>query len=295
MNKIGFVGLGNMGFPMAANLVESGYTVYGVDVNKESEAAFKQKGGIVDVDHSFLTSTCDIIFTSLPSIQAVEQVYLGGAGLIAHSQPHNIFIDTSTVSPQMNQKVLQAANEKNTRFLAAPVSGGVVGAVNRTLTFMVGGAKGIFTRTLPVLDVLGENIFHVEERIESGTITKLINNLLIGFYTAGVSEALNLAKRNEMDLDRLFDILNVSYGQSRIYERNYQSFIAKGDYQPGFALKLLCKDLGLAMDLAEESQLDLPMSQALFERYQEVEQAGLGEEDMSVLYKKVMEQTITIK
>ncbi|OZI13326.1 3-hydroxyisobutyrate dehydrogenase [Bacillaceae bacterium SAS-127] len=295
MKKIGFVGLGNMGLPMAANLVAAGYTVYGVDVNKESEIAFKQRGGMIDVDHSFLTSTCEIIFTSLPSIRAVEQVYLGTTGLLAHSQPHNIFIDTSTVSPEMNQKVLQAANEKNTQFLAAPVSGGVVGAVNRTLTFMVGGAKDIFTRALPVLDVLGENIFHVEERIESGTITKLINNLLIGFYTAGVSEALNLAKRNEMDLDRLFDILNVSYGQSRIYERNYQSFIAQADYTPGFALKLLCKDLGLAMDLAEKSQLDLPMSQALFERYQQVEQAGLGEDDMSVLYKKVMEQATIIK
>lgn len=106
---------------------------------------------------------------------------------------------------------------------------------------MVGGSKDVYDKTESIMEVLGANIFHVSEQIDSGTTVKLINNLLIGFYTAGVSEALTLAKKSNMDLDKMFDILNVSYGQSRIYERNYKSFIAGENYEPGFTVNLLKK------------------------------------------------------
>ena len=234
-----------------------------------------------------------MILTSLPSSAAVESVYLGAEGLINHSDKNILLLDTSTVSPEVNRQISELAKVKEVAFLAAPVSGGVIGAESRTLTFMVGGDAMWYERSLPVISVLGENMFHVGEAIDSGTIAKLINNLLIGFYTAGVSEALTLAKENGMDLDKLFDMLNVSYGQSRIYERNYKSFIANGDYQPGFALKLLLKDLGFALELAEEDQLHLPISKALFAVYEEAEQAGLAEEDMSALYKRIGNQTLT--
>ncbi|KJD51820.1 3-hydroxyisobutyrate dehydrogenase, partial [Bacillus amyloliquefaciens] len=107
--------------------------------------------------------------------------------------------------------------------------------------------------------------------IDSGTNTKLINNLLIGFYTAGVSEALHLAKNSNLDLEKLFEMLNVSYGQSRIYERNYKSFIANENYEPGFSLKLLLKDLGFALDLAEKNEVELPVSKILFGIYEEAD------------------------
>ncbi|OAJ73880.1 3-hydroxyisobutyrate dehydrogenase [Brevibacillus sp. SKDU10] len=294
MKQIGFIGLGNMGLPMAKNLVESNFQVYGIDVNKEAEASFKRAGGFVDVDLPSMTAMCEVIFTSLPSPQVVEDIYLGKEGLIEHSHSSLIFIDTSTVSPDVNVRILQAANAKGVHFLAAPVSGGVIGAINRTLTFMVGGSKEIYERVLPIMKVLGTHIFHVSDQIDSGTNTKIINNLLIGFYTAGVSEALTLAQKNKMNLDTLFQIVNVSYGQSRIYERNYRSFIAPDDYNPGFALKLLLKDLGLALDLAENSELDLPISKALFKLYEEAEKEGWGEQDMSVLYKKMNEQAKSI-
>ncbi|NKQ21088.1 NAD(P)-dependent oxidoreductase [Brevibacillus laterosporus] len=294
MKKIGFIGLGNMGLPMAKNLVESNFQVYGLDLNKAAEASLKQAGGFVDVDIPSLTAMCEVIFTSLPSPQVVEDIYLGKEGLIEHSHPSMIFIDTSTVSPDVNVKILQAATDKGVKFLAAPVSGGVIGAINRTLTFMIGGSKEVYEQVLPIMNVLGSNIFHVSDQIDSGTNTKIINNLLIGFYTAGVSEALTLARKNKMNLDTLFHILHVSYGQSRIYERNYKSFIALDDYNPGFALKLLRKDLGLALDLAENSELDLPISKALFKLYEEAEKEGWGEMDMSVLYKKVNEQAKSI-
>ncbi|PEA52627.1 3-hydroxyisobutyrate dehydrogenase [Bacillus pseudomycoides] len=293
MKKIGFIGLGNMGLPMSKNLITANFIVCGVDLNKEAENSFQQAGGIIGLSIPQLAESCEMILTSLPSSRAVETVYLGEGGLINKSHPGIILIDTSTVAPQLNMKIAEAAKRKGIDFLAAPVSGGVIGAVNRTLTFMVGGPNEVYEQSLPVLDVLGENIFHVSEKIDSGTTVKLINNLLIGFYTAGVSEALSLAKHSNMDLEKLFDILNVSYGQSRIYERNYKSFIATENYEPGFTVNLLKKDLGFALDLAKENNLELPVSKMLLDQYEEAGKDGFGEKDMAVLYKKVNEQKIS--
>ncbi|MRS08197.1 NAD(P)-dependent oxidoreductase, partial [Bacillus anthracis] len=180
--------------------------VYGVDLNKDAEASFEKEGGIIGLSISKLAETCDVIFTSLPSPRAVEAVYFGQEGLFENSHSNVVLIDTSTVSPQLNKQLEEAAKEKKVDFLAAPVSGGVIGAENRTLTFMVGGSKEVYEKTESIMGVLGANIFHVSEQIDSGTTVKLINNLLIGFYTAGVSEALTLAKKNNMDLDKMFDI-----------------------------------------------------------------------------------------
>ncbi|WIY63291.1 NAD(P)-dependent oxidoreductase [Bacillus arachidis] len=293
MKKIGFIGLGNMGLPMSKNLVKSNYMVYGVDLNKDAEASFEKEGGIIGLSIAKLAETCDLIFTSLPSPRAVEAVYFGEEGLIENSHSNIVLVDTSTVAPQLNKRLADAANDKKVDFLAAPVSGGVIGAENRTLTFMVGGPKAVYEKGLSVMEVLGANIFHVSEQIDSGTTVKLINNLLIGFYTAGVSEALTLAKKNNMDLDKMFDILNVSYGQSRIYERNYKSFIAPENYEPGFTVNLLKKDLGFAVDLAKESELHLPVSEMLLNLYDEADKAGYGEKDMAALYQKVSEQLIS--
>ncbi|WP_096436899.1 NAD(P)-dependent oxidoreductase [Alteribacter populi] len=291
MEKIAVIGLGNMGLPMSSNLIESGYTVYGSDLNADAEASFQQAGGAIGASIPSLGQNCDVIITSLPSTDAVESIFLGDEGLVRNSHPNTVLIDTSTVTPETNSKIEKAAKKNGIDYLASPVSGGVVGALNRTLTFMIGGPREAYEKALPVLDTLGENVVHISEKIESGTVTKLINNLLIGFYTAGVSEALNLAKQSDLDLDQLFTILNVSYGQSRIYERNYKSFIASDQYEPGFSLKLLNKDLRFALDLAEKKELDLPISKALFSMYEEVEKNGFGEKDMSVLYRKISEQT----
>ncbi|PSA92340.1 3-hydroxyisobutyrate dehydrogenase [Bacillus atrophaeus] len=294
MKKIGFIGLGNMGLPMSQNLLLSNFTVYGMDLNKEAEISFHQAGGTIGISVEKMVELCDVILTSLPSSNAAEKVFLGEKGLVSLAEPGILLIDTSTVAPELNQRIEEAARNKGVAFLAAPVSGGVIGAVNRTLTFMVGGAKSAFDEAVPVFKAMGENIFHVNENIDSGTNTKLINNLLIGFYTAGVSEALHLAKISNLDLDQLFEMLNVSYGQSRIYERNYKSFIADDHYEPGFSLKLLLKDLGFALDLAKKNKVDLPVSKILFDLYEEAEKNGYGEKDMSVLYKKISEKTTTI-
>lgn len=291
MKKVGFIGLGNMGLPMSTGLINAGYHVVGYDLNEEAARSFKKAGGEIAASIAQVAEKSELILTSLPSVKAVEEVFLGEEGLVNNVKPEQPLIDTSTVSPDLNVEIAKVCTENSLDFLAAPVSGGVIGAVNQTLTVMVGGPKQIYEQVLPVFQVLGENIFHVDEQIDSGTTVKLINNLLIGFYTAGVSEALQLANKKNLDLDELFSMLNVSYGQSRIYERNYNSFIAKENYNPGFSLKLLRKDLEFAMELADENQLDLPISKSLLALYRTVEREGYGDQDMAVLYEQVKKQS----
>lgn len=292
MKRIGFVGLGNMGMPMSKGLMKDGFEVIGYDLNEQAMLTFKKAGGQIAKNIVELAQQSELIFTSLPSTKAAETVYLGEDGLLENCADTTTLVDTSTVAPEMNQKIAGAAKEKGIPFLAAPVSGGVVGAENQTLTVMVGGSKQVYEHVLPVLNVIGGNVFFVNEQIDSGTTVKLINNLLIGFYTAGVSEALQIANKKNIDLDYLFDMMNVSYGQSRIYDRNYNTFIAKDDYNPGFAMKLLLKDLGFAMDVADANSLDLPISKALHELYTKVvDEEGYGEKDMAALYERVKLQS----
>ncbi|WZY01246.1 NAD(P)-dependent oxidoreductase [Bacillus sp. FSL W7-1360] len=293
--KIGFIGLGNMGLPMSKNLLASQYEVVGLDLNKESCERFQDAGGEIAQSLVEMTACCGLIFTSLPSSEAAKQVYLARDGLLSSCPADVILVDTSTIAPSLEVEIGTRAEEKGLSFLAAPVSGGVIGAEKRTLTFMVGGAEETLEQVRPHLLKLGSHVFHLGERYDSGTNAKLINNLLIGFYTAGVAEALTLARESGLDLDFLFDVLSVSYGQSRIYERNYKSFMAKENYEPGFTLALLNKDLRFAMDLAASHDLNLPISQALVDLYADAEASGLGAKDMAVIYERIGEQSITFK
>lgn len=290
MQTIGFIGLGNMGFPMVKNLLEEGYRVKVYDINKETLKKMENLNAIVINSPEELVDKVDILFTSLPSEKIVEDIYLGPKGLF-NNKTNTIMIDTSTVSPKLNNQLEKKAAANDVSFLAAPVSGGVVGSVNRTLTFMVGGKKAAYEQVKDVLNYLGENVFHVGEGIDSGTTVKLINNLLIGFYTAGVSEALHIANKQDLNLDALFEMLNVSYGQSRIYDRNYNTFIREDNYEPGFSLDLLVKDMNFAVDLANELELDLPISKDLLKMYTTASKEGYGDKDMAVLYERVKDKS----
>lgn len=281
---LGFVGLGNMGLPMSRNLVESGYQVYGLDLNKEAEHAFQQVNGQVGQSLQTLSKKADIMMTSLPSPESVENTYLGKEGIIKHAQKDLLLIDFSTVSPEVNKKIAKACDDQGLGYLGAPVSGGVVGAENQTLTVMVGGDKHLYHKASSVLNVIGENIFHIGNTPDSGTVVKLINNLFIGFYTQAVSEALTLADEAGIDQQTLFDILSVSYGRSGIYERNYQTFISQNNYEPGFTTQLLLKDLRLAQQMADENQVQLPIMEQLISMYQKADDWGYGEQDMASMY-----------
>jgi 3-hydroxyisobutyrate dehydrogenase len=293
-NSLGFIGLGNMGFPMAENLITEGYTVYGFDVNPKALAKFNNIGGQACLSIREVLQQVNVVFLSLPSPSIVEKVFFED-GIIQHGPSNLMIIDTSTVSPELNRNVFTACKENNLRYLGSPVSGGVIGAVNATLTFMVGGPKTDFDEVQPLLNLLGKNLFHVGENPESGTVIKLINNLMIGFYTQAVSEALTLGENMGLEHERMFEILNVSYGQSRIYERNYKEYIAEKNFDPGFSTNLLLKDLKLAKLMAEECDVKLPIGDHLVEWYTQAVNQGYGEKDMSAAYlmtRKLVKESI---
>jgi 3-hydroxyisobutyrate dehydrogenase/2-hydroxy-3-oxopropionate reductase len=284
MATIGFIGLGNMGFPMSRNLLRGGHRVIGYDIAPSARERFVNAGGEVRDSVADVAREAELLCTSLPGPAEVEQVYLGSGGIAEHGHEGQVAIELSTIGPTLGRKVAAALAERGIGFVGAPVSGGVEGAEVATLTIMAGGKAADFERAKPLFDLLGKNIFHVDEDPGSGYIVKLINNFFIGFYTEAVAEAMTLADLVGFDKAKLFPILNVSYGRSGIYQRNYELFIAKERYDPGFALGLLLKDLTLAKAMADEHQARLPIFERLLEVYHQAAEASFAPKDMAAQY-----------
>ncbi|WP_017755441.1 NAD(P)-dependent oxidoreductase [Calidifontibacillus oryziterrae] len=281
--KVGFIGLGNMGLPMAKNLVRANYKVFGKNRSKGKEELFAQAGGQTGMSISEMAQQLDVILTCLPLPADVENVYFGSDGLIENGHEGLILVDHSTVAPGLNEKIFKSASKKGIQFLDAPISGGNFGAEDGSLTIMVGGDKEVFHKVLPLFEVMGKNIYHIGT-IGSGSVVKLINNLMVAFHTQAVSEAVTLGKKMGVDTDLLFNILNNSYAQSRIYDRHYNNFISKDQYEAGFAIKLLHKDMKLAEEMASDAGVNLTIGRELTEILFKAMEKGLAENDMSALY-----------
>lgn len=281
--KVGFIGLGNMGLPMAKNLVKANYEVFGKNRSKGKENLFVEAGGKTGMSLAEMAKELDVILTCLPLPADVEGVYFGNEGLIENGHEGLILVDHSTVAPGLNKRIAEAANAKGIEFLDAPISGGNFGAEDGTLSIMVGGKQEVYEKVLPLFNVMGKNIYHIGD-IGSGSVVKLINNLMVAFHTQAVSEAVTLGKKMNVDLDLLFTILNNSYAQSRIYDRHYNSFISKNQYEAGFAIKLLHKDMRLAEEMAAGVNMDLQIGSQLTGILHDAIEHDLGEKDMSALY-----------
>ncbi len=282
MNLV-FIGLGNMGMPMAKNLVAAGYRVYGRNRSKAPEEAFSKAGGIGGLSLEELAQRGDVIMTCLPLPRDVEDVFFGEKGIVANGGPGKVLIDFSTVSPDLNRRVSEEAGKRGMDFLDAPVSGGNFGAAAGTLSIMVGGKKEAFEKVLPILEVLGKNIYHTGG-VGSGTAVKLINQYLVSVHTQAVGEALVLADSLGMDKEALFNILNASYAQSRIFERHYENFIAKNQFEPGFALELLHKDIGLVQEMAVGQKVKMPFGEYALEMLAKAKASEHAGKDMSAMY-----------
>ncbi|WP_066174028.1 NAD(P)-dependent oxidoreductase [Bacillus marinisedimentorum] len=280
--KIAFIGLGNMGLPMATNLVNAGYSVIGINRSKGKEQTFKERGGITGYTVSEAAAEADIVLTCLPLPEDVENVYFGQEGIIENARDGLTVADHSTVSPALNKKIADAAGKRGIGFIDAPISGGNFGAEAGTLSIMCGGGKETFDKLKDVFEVMGENIYHVGDT-GSGSVVKLINNLMVSFHTQAVSEGMALAKEMNVNPDLVFDILNASYAQSRILERHYKNFIAKDHYEAGFAIKLLLKDMRIAGEMAKEAEMELPGGKSMTALLEEAAENGLGEKDMSAM------------
>ncbi|MGY3896552.1 3-hydroxyisobutyrate dehydrogenase [Aeromonas enterica] len=267
MTRIGFIGLGNMGGPMAANLARAGHGVRVFDLMPESVAKAIAAGCIAAGDARETVADCDVVISMLPAGEHVRGLWLGesaGQDLLAALPAGALVIDCSTIDVASARQVGEAARARGIRFIDAPVSGGVAGAAAGTLTFIVGGELADFEAAKPVLACMGQNLFHAGA-LGAGQIAKMCNNMLLAIHMAGTAEALALGVKEGLDPGVLSTIMGKSSGNNWSLERYnpwpgvMANVPAARNYQGGFMTRLMVKDLGLAMALAEHAHSAVPM------------------------------------
>jgi 3-hydroxyisobutyrate dehydrogenase len=284
--QIGFIGLGNMGGPMAANLAKAGHSVTAFDM---STAALDRAAAVgIHRAESAVDATkgAETVVTMLPAGQHVRAVYLGETGLIAKAQPGTLFIDSSTIDVATAREVQAAAKARGVDFLDAPVSGGVGGAAAGTLTFMVGGDDAAFARAKPILEKMGKNIFHAGGA-GNGQAAKICNNMLLAISMIGTCEAFVLAEKLGLSHETLFRISSTASGQCWSLTSYcpvpgpVPASPANRDYQAGFTASMMLKDLKLSQNAAQAAGAATPLGAQATALYSMFESAGAGPKDFS--------------
>ncbi len=287
---IAFIGLGNMGLPMAKNLLGAGYRVFGFDLSAGALAAFSEASGKPFTDVGDAVREADVVITMLPSGAIVKGVYEGDDGVFANAKKGALLIDSSTIDVDTARAVATAAAEKGFEMVDAPVSGGVGGAAAGTLAFMVGGTAEAFERATPVLEPMAGKIVHCGQS-GNGQAAKVCNNMLLAISMIGVSEAFNLGRALGLDDQVFFDVASNASGQCWSLTSYcpvpgpVATSPANNDYKPGFATALMLKDLRLAMQAVQSSGANTPMGEKAAEIYTAMDNAGHGGVDFSGVLK----------
>jgi 3-hydroxyisobutyrate dehydrogenase len=285
MNRA-FIGLGNMGGPMALNLLKAGHSLRVFDLVPQSVVRLVQAGAIAGRSPADTVRDADIVVTMLPASAHVSALYLGENGVLDAAKRGSLLIDSSTISPEITRQVATAATAKGFAMIDAPVSGGTGGASAGTLTFIVGGELAALERAQPVLHAMGKNIFHAGPS-GAGQIAKICNNMLLGIQMVGTAEAINLGVSLGLDAKVLSDIMVKSSGRNWTLEL-YNPWPgvmgnapASRGYSGGFGGDLMLKDLGLAQQAASFSNAAIPLGSLTRQLYQLHQAAGHGALDFS--------------
>jgi 3-hydroxyisobutyrate dehydrogenase len=295
MSAIAFIGLGNMGRPMAANLLKAGHRVNGFDIDAKALQAHGNLGGRIAESALHAVQEVDVVISMLPAGVDVRGLYMGEQGLIAALRGTDaLLIDSSTIDVASARSVAAAAKAAGLEMLDAPVSGGVGGATAGTLTFMVGGTEAAFARGQPILRAMGKTIVHAGPA-GAGQAAKICNNMILGISMLAVSEAFVLADKLGLDRGKLFEISSVSSGQCWSLT-NYcpvpgrvPTSPANRDYAAGFSTALMLKDLKLAQEAAGSTGAATPLGARAAGLYQKLADAGMAAHDFSVAFRWLSE------
>jgi 3-hydroxyisobutyrate dehydrogenase len=295
--QIGFIGIGVMGRPMTLNLLKAKHqvTIYARHPEKPGVQEVLNAGAKLAPSPRAVAMASDIVITMLPNSPQVEEVVAGPQGILEGARKGLIIIDMSTIAPAVSRKLAQEAAARGVHMLDAPVSGGSQGAVNGTLTIMIGGEREIFEQVRPVLEAMGkkENIIHVGPN-GSGQVIKLVNNMLVGAIAAAIAESFVLGVKAGADVDTMAKIIGASAGASWQLANQFPLRAFNGSFQPGFMTDLLHKDLGLALDLAAENSTPVAMTALSRQMYEMARAEGYGREDYTSLL-KVLEQMVGVE
>ncbi len=295
MDKIAFIGLGNMGAPMAKNLLKAGLNVEVFDLNPNAVEEITALGASRADSVQQVVQGADVVVTMLPASQHVQSVYLGQDGILDSVESGTLLIDSSTIDPATARLVGEKAQQLSISFVDAPVSGGVAGAAAGTLTFIVGGSQENFVQAKAMLSHMGKNIFHAGDA-GAGQVAKICNNMMLGILMSGTCEALNLGMENGLDLKVLSDIMLQSSGRNWALELYnpcpgvMENTPASNGYQGGFMSQLMAKDLGLAMEAAVASQTSTPMGSLARNLFNFHNGLGNGQKDFSSLFEFYQKQ-----
>ncbi|WP_181141454.1 MULTISPECIES: 3-hydroxyisobutyrate dehydrogenase [Xanthomonas] len=292
MSKIAFIGLGNMGGPMAANLIKAGHQLRVFDLVPAALDAAAAAGAHAASSAHDTLADAEIVISMLPASRHVEALYLGEAGILAQIPAAALVIDCSTIAPASARKLAAEAQARGLAILDAPVSGGTAGAAAGSLTFIVGGAAQVLERARPVLQAMGKNIFHVGDN-GAGQVAKLCNNMALGVIMAATGEALALGVAQGLDPAVLSQMMAVSTGRSWATEvcNPWPGVLpnapASRGYSGGFGNDLMLKDLGLVAESAVQAGVSIPLGELARNLYAMNSQAGNGALDFSSVIKLV--------
>ncbi|KAF7198878.1 mitochondrial-like [Nothobranchius furzeri] len=293
--QVGFVGLGNMGNPMAKNLLKNGYPVIATDVFPESCKEIQELGAQIVDNPAEVADKADRIITMLPSSPNVIDVYTGPSGILKKVKKGSLLIDSSTIDPAVSKEMAAAAEKLGAVFMDAPVSGGVGAATSGKLTFMVGGVEEEFTAAKELLSCMGANVVYCGQ-VGTGQAAKICNNMLLAIGMIGTSETMNLGIRLGLDPKLLAQILNMSSGRcwsSDTYNPvpGVMEGVPSGNnYQGGFGTQLMAKDLGLAQNTATNTKTPVPLGSLAHQIYRMMCARGYASKDFSSVFQFLREE-----
>ena len=286
MATIAFIGLGNMGLPMARNLLAKGHRVVGFDLMDEALEALAEAGGATADSPAAAVADAEIVVTALPAAQHVRAVYTGEAGILAKARPGTAFVDCSTIDVETARAVIAEAEARGQKMVDSPMSGGVGGAEAGTLTFMVGGTDEALAAVRPALEAMGANIRHAGGP-GAGSAAKICNNMMLAIQMIAVAEGFSLAEKLGLDAQKLYDISSTA--TARCWSLNEYcpapgpapNAPSNRDYRPGFSAALMLKDLRIAMEAARVSGAPTPLGAHAAQIYTMMDLAGQSGLDFS--------------
>lgn len=288
MAKIGFVGLGHMGLPMALDLIKADHVVTGFDLQPQALESLAMAGGLAAKTLQEAAINQDILITMLQTGQQLQEVCLGKNGLFANAKAKALYIDCSSIDVQSSRDLHHQANLQELIAVDAPVSGGVAGAEAATLTFMVGGSDEAFERAKPILAAMGKKIIHTGPA-GSGQAAKICNNLILGISMIAVSEAFVLAEHLGLPAQKLFEVVSNSSGECWVVSKYIPvpgilpNVPANRGYQPGFTTAMMLKDLHLSQNSAKATSIETPMGKLAETLYQQFNDEGQANLDFSAI------------
>jgi len=290
MTKIAFIGLGNMGSGMCANLCKAGHEVHAFDLNHDAVKAAVEKGAVAAASVMHAVAGADVVVSMLPAGKHVLTVYFGDEGVAAYAEPGTLFLDCSTIAVEDAREAAKLAEAAGFLMADAPVSGGTAAADAGTLTFMCGGPDAAFAKAKPILEAMGKNIFHAGAS-GNGQAAKIANNMLLGISMIGTCEAFNLAEKLGLDAQTFFDISSVSSGQCWSMTSYcpapgpVPTSPANRDYTPGFAVAMMLKDLRLAAGAAQSAGAKVTLGEMAEKIYGDLDARGFAGLDFSGVMK----------